>query len=91
MSNRTEAALIGLKIFRAFLQGQSELVRSSCELSDRFLIDIDAPRRVLRATARDYADMPLAVVKVGTAARTCSTCISTCSTAGVLGWPPGSR
>jgi pimeloyl-ACP methyl ester carboxylesterase len=29
------------------------------------LIDIDATRRALRATARDYGDMPLAVVKAG--------------------------
>jgi pimeloyl-ACP methyl ester carboxylesterase len=30
------------------------------------LIDIDATRRALRTTARDYGDMPLAVVKAGT-------------------------
>ena len=29
------------------------------------LIDIDATRRALRTTARDYGDMPLAVVKAG--------------------------
>jgi Alpha/beta hydrolase family len=30
------------------------------------LIDIDATRRALRTTARDYGDMPLAIVKAGT-------------------------
>ena len=29
------------------------------------LIDIDATRRALRETARDYGDMPLAIVKAG--------------------------